>query len=406
MSTLLALLLIQELAPYAGPSERGVDVSTLERKLVVGYQGWFNAADDGAGRGWTHWTKDARKPLGPGNAKIDLWPDVSELGPGERFATEFERPDGRPAEVFSSYVPATVLRHFRWMKEYGIDAAFVQRFAADLGDPRVLKHNNVVLASCREGANREGRGYVVMYDLTGMKAGRMERVKADWRALRGQMKIGEDPAYQKHRGRPLVAVWGVGFSDGRAYTTAECSDLVDFLKADGCSVMLGVPSWWRELKRDAAADPALHDVLRKADVVSPWSVGRFGTPEQAKAHGEKVWAADAAWCREAKLDYLPVAFPGFSWHQMTGKALDQIPRRKGAFFWSQLVAAKRSGASMIYVAMFDEVDEGTAIFKCADAVPEGFLGMEGLPSDFYLKLAGAGARMLRGELPAGDEVPK
>ena len=404
MSTLLALLLIQELAPYAGPSERGVDVSTLERKLGVGYQGWFNTADDGAGRGWTHWAKDARKPFGPGNVKVDVWPDVSELAPEERFKTGFSKADGAPAEVFSSFVPATVLRHFRWMKEYGIDAAFVQRFAADLGDPRVLKHNNVVLASCREGANRSGRGWCVMYDLTGLKAGRMENLKADWRSLREKMKIGEDPAYQKHRGRPLVAVWGVGFSDGRAYTLAECADLVAFFKADGCSVMLGVPSFWRDLHRDAAPDPALHDLLKQADVLSPWSVGRYGTPEQAASHGAKVWAADAAWCREAKLDWLPVAFPGFSWHHMTGKALDQIPRRKGAFFWSQLVAAKRSGASMIYVAMFDEVDEGTAIFKCADQA--GFVGMEGLPSDFYLKLAGAGGKLLRGEIPANDEVPK
>jgi hypothetical protein len=245
-----------------------------------------------------------------------------------------------------------------------------------------------------------------MYDLTGMKADRMARLKDDWRALREKMKIGEDPAYQRHRGKPLVAVWGLGFSDGRAYTLAECDALVDFLKADGCSVMLGVPSWWRELKRDAAPDPALHAVLKKADVLSPWSVGRYGTPEQAKSHGEKVWGADVDWCREAKLDYLPVAFPGFSWHQMTGKALDQIPRRKGAFFWSQLVAAKRAGASMIYVAMFDEVDEGTAIFKCASDVPAGFLGMEGLPSDFYLKLAGSGAKLLRGEIPLTDEVPR
>jgi hypothetical protein len=119
-----------------------------------------------------------------------------------------------------------------------------------------------------------------------------------------------------------------------------------------------------------------------------------------------VWAADAAWCREAKVDFLPVAFPGFSWHHLHGKALDQIPRRKGEFLWSQLVAAKRAGASMVYVAMFDEVDEGTAIFKCADDPPAGFVGLEGLPSDFYLKLAGAGARMLRGDVPANDEVPR
>jgi hypothetical protein len=59
---------------------------------------------------------------------------------------------------------------------------------------------------------------------------------------------------------------------------------------------------------------------------------------------------------------------------------------------------------MIYVAMFDEVDEGTAIFKCANEVPVGtaskFLNFEGLPSDYYLKLVGTGTKLLRGELSA------
>ena len=64
---------------------------------------------------------------------------------------------------------------------------------------------------------------------------------------------------------------------------------------------------------------------------------------------------------------------------------------------------------MIYVAMFDEVDEATAIFKCTNHPPTGdgakFLTYEGLPSDFYLRLTGAGGRMLRGEIPATDALP-
>ena len=64
---------------------------------------------------------------------------------------------------------------------------------------------------------------------------------------------------------------------------------------------------------------------------------------------------------------------------------------------------------MVYVAMFDEVDEGTAIFKCANDVPGAgatrFITYEGLPSDFYLRLAGAGGRLLRGELPITEKPP-
>ena len=63
---------------------------------------------------------------------------------------------------------------------------------------------------------------------------------------------------------------------------------------------------------------------------------------------------------------------------------------------------------MVYVAMFDEVDEGTAIFKCANDVPTGtksqFQTMDGLPSDFYLKLVGQGGKLLRGEIPLSEKL--
>jgi hypothetical protein len=370
---------------------------------MCGYQGWFNCEGDGAERGWVHWTK-GRGPLAPGRAKFDLWPDMTELTPGERFATGFTRPDGTAAEVFSSFKKETVLRHFQWMREYGIDGAFVQRFITDLRDTRALRHNNVVLGHCREGANRSGRAYAVMYDLSGLGANRIEEVIDDWRALRERMRVTEDAAYLKHRGKPLVAVWGIGFSDGRKYTLAECRRLIEALKADGCSVMLGVPTYWRDLKADAINDPALHELLQLADVVSPWTVGRYRDDAGVRRHKEKLIAPDMTWCGEKHLDYLPVVFPGFSWHNMKGDPLDQIPRRKGDFLKAQFDAAISAGAEMIYVAMFDEVDEGTAIFKCTNDTPaageSAFLTYEGLPSDHYLRLTGEAAARLRAAKPA------
>ena len=65
------------------------------------------------------------------------------------------------------------------------------------------------------------------------------------------------------------------------------------------------------------------------------------------------------------------------------------------------MGAIRAGAEMIYVAMFDEIDEGTAIFKCAKKVPVGkstFVPLEeGVESDHYLKLVGEAAKILRKE---------
>jgi hypothetical protein len=64
---------------------------------------------------------------------------------------------------------------------------------------------------------------------------------------------------------------------------------------------------------------------------------------------------------------------------------------------------------MIYVAMFDEVDEGTAIFKCTNGPPVGanrFLTYEGLPNDHYLWLTGEGGRLLRGERIMQKAVPE
>jgi hypothetical protein len=150
-------------------------------------------------------------------------------------------------------------------------------------------------------------------------------------------------------------------------------------------------------------------VLKLADIISPWTVGRYADPSGAARHGEKVLKPDIAWCRGNKLDYLPVVFPGFSWHNMYGAPLDAIPRRRGAFLWSQFLAAKHAGAGMIYVAMFDEVDEGTAIFKCTNEVPRDagtpFVTWDGLRSDFYLRLTGAGGKLLRGEIEPLDALP-
>jgi len=404
----------ETMRPFAGKSMRGVGASTLNGKVVCGYQGWFNCEGDGAGLGWIHWGKDRKIRPGPGNINIDLWPDTTEMAPGELYATDFKFPDGGPGMLFSSFNHATVVRHFRWMRDCGIDGAFVQRFMWAKMEPLQFRHRNVVLHNCRDGANLYGRTYAVMYDLSPMKAGQIEAVMDDWRALVDHMKITSDGAYQRHGGKPVIAVWGFGFKD-RQVTVEDGLTLLRFLKNDpkygGLCVMLGVPAGWRRQERDCAKDTRWEELMGLADIISPWTVGRYRDAKDAEKYVTDLAAADLRWCADRGKDFMPVVFPGFSWHNLKGGAdpkavLDQIPRDGGRFLWSQYVAHKRAGAKMIYQAMFDEVDEGTAIFRCANVPPgTNFVTYGGLPPDFYMRLVGQGGRMLRGEAPVSDHMP-
>ena len=411
----VAVVEIYDVSPAAVTST-SVDASSLTGKVMCGYQGWFNGEGDGANRGYNHWAPGGRRP-GPGRVNVDLWPDLTDYGADERFPTDFVHADGRPAEVFSSYLRPTVLRHFQWMREHGIDGVFVQRFIHSLRNANSLRHNDTVLAHCREGARVHGRAYALMYDLSGLAPGQADFLIADWRRLVRETALTRDAAYLHHRGKPLLALWGCGFLDDSTRPTLDdWRKILAFLKDDpdagGLSIMLGVPSFWRTQTRDAIPDPALHAVLQLADVISPWSVGRYRTPAEAASHATTVWQPDLLWCRARGLDFLPVAFPGFSWSNLKGAGtpLDQIPRLQGRFFWSQVTAAKLTGADMLYVAMFDEVDEATAIFKCTDQPPVGtgvnFLTYEGLPSDHYLRLTGLATQVIRGDRAVTTEPPR
>ncbi len=400
------------LKPYDGPSVYGTDPSTLTGKVMTGYQGWFNCEGDGADLGWTHWGRGrSDTAFGPGNVTVEYWPDVSELDDDELYTTGFFNADGTPAKTFSSHNRKTVIRHFKWMADYGIDGAFIQRFTHSLDDETMRYHKDKVLSSAREGANRYGRTYSVMYDLTSTPDDKLYTVFDDWRMLREKMHITEDTAYQHHNGKPLMTIWGVGFNnDIKPRSGLEaCRKLIEKFKSDGCSVMLGTATGFRNQDRDALEDPKLHEVLLLADVLSPWSVGRFSDLPGVQSHVRKYWGPDIVWSREHDIDYMPVIFPGFSWHNNKGDKLGKIPRLKGEFLWSQIVANKKAGADMLYVAMFDEVDEGTAIFKCTNNPPTTggtqFLTYEGLPSDFYLRLAGAAGKLLRNEIPITETVP-
>ena len=386
----------------------------LTGKTICGYQGWFNAKGDGMDLGFKHY-EAPKKVFKPGHCTIDLWPDVSELDAKGRHDTAFRHKDGQVAQVFSSANRKTVARHHQWMRDYGIDGAALQRFGNSLKRDNLKRMRDQVLRNTRDAAKKFGRLWMNMYDISGMKRGEpQEVIPSDWRQI---VKAGvvNDRNYLRHEGKPVVAIWGIGFAGDRDYTLDDCAALIDRVSMGGrYSVMLGVPYYWREQNRDAIKDPVLHDVLRKADILSPWAVGRLRTPKEAHKRISHL-QSDIAWCSDAKLHYLPVIFPGFSWHNLKktqgeDASIGHIPRLDGAFLWAQAEAARKAGVKSLYVAMFDEIDEGTAIFKCTNNPPVGestFLTYKGLPSDHYLWLTGQIANRLRqGADAAIMQMPK
>ena len=381
--------------------------------VMAGYQGWHNTPTDGANRGWGHYLQNG--VFGPGNLKIDIWPELSEYK--IMYPTPFFHKDSSVAMLPSDHDYATTDLRFSWMKDYGVDGVFMQRFIGNtrLGDTR--NHFNKVLADGLIAARKYGRAIAVMYDFSGMRDTLDIPVFIrDWKNLVDSMKItsgGNHQPYLYHNGKPLVVLWGVGFNDGRRYTTNTIARIVDFLQNDpvygNCSVMLGVPTYWRQFGNDTEKNPALHELIKKVDIIHPWTVGRYINEKTFIKYNE-IEKADILWCKENKVDYAPTCFPGFSWHNLNLKTrFDQIKRDRGNFFWNQLSAAIKNGAEMIYVAMFDEVDEGTAIMKVSQDPPIGpspFLVFEeGIPSDYYLYLTGYASRVLKGKITLPSSIP-
>jgi hypothetical protein len=394
-----------------------VDATTLEHKMLFGYQGWFLCPGDGSpANDWRHWFRNGMPTAA--NLTIDLWPDTSELDADELFPTALSYADGSTAQLYSAYRAKTVARHFAWMKQAGIDGVSLQRFLSEVHDPRFFTARNQVTRNVQAAAEAEGRVFAIEYDVTGVdEAYLVEWLEADWRYLVDTLQVTASPRYLRDGGKPVLYLWGLGFRD-RPGTPADAATLIDWLTTSAdpqyrVTLVGGIPERWRTLDGDSNPDRAWARVYRSFDVLSPWTIGRFGDDAGADAYRATL-AADLAEATAAGKRYMPVVFPGFSWHNLFGGPWNQIPRRGGAFYWRQVWNAVGAGATMLKTAMFDEVDEGTAMFKLAPTasrLPAGAplvpLDADGraLPSDFYLRAGGAATALLRGDLPLSPSLP-
>ena len=447
--------------------------------VMAGYQGWHGTPGDGCPHNpaekWPHYASVAQSPFifEPGvlRSNIDFWPDVSEYPQTYQAPEAFELPDGSTPRLYSSYDESTVDLHFSWMKEYGIDGVFMQRFVSQLTDPSALNHSDKVLQSAMTASNVHARAISIMYDMVGMDASTSaDVILNDAAALKAKYNLDDRSKGQRyflyHNGKPLIGLVSVG-QQSAPYTVAQAQTIVDGLQDLGFSIMLGVPAYWREPGTgDCVNDNAITNLVKDADIIMPWLVGVYdydgtvsGTTngqftkyfsermEETKLGSWVITQGDFSQADAYGVEYCPLVFPGFSDRNMHPN--NQVfGRYSGDFYWQQIYKYINKGAKMLYVAMFDEIDEGTAIYKCLrkSEVPSNtyssdyyvvyengayrrsdtavsvsgsenwckkaselgvtFNGIEDdLDSDYYLWLTGQAAKVLKGEAELTENKP-
>ena len=397
-----------------------VDPSTLQGKVLLGYQGWFNCPGDGSPHNnWRSWSRGVPSA---DTLTVDVYPDLRELGADERCTVPGMTIQGKPAYLYSAWNRKTVMRHFQWMKQYGLDGVLVQRFVGTIADKEST--GDVVLKNVIAGAEAFGRTFAIEYDISGGKPDTFaQQITDDWKYLVDVLKVTSNPQYQRHDGKPLVSVWGMGLDEPGhpPANAADAKELIEWFESKApakyqATYMGGTPSRWRTLQNDAHKESEWAETFKEMNVVQPWTVGRYRDQAAVDRWKQDMLVPDLALAARNHQLYMPVIFPGFSWNNLKpASPANQIPRNRGEFLWRQAYNAKMAGAMVLKIAMFDEVNEGTAVFKAAskrsDAPDQGFwltLDADGynLPSDWYLRLAGEITRMFHGEAEPSEKMPE
>jgi hypothetical protein len=301
--------------------------------------------------------------------------------------------NGNVVRLYSNAAPGVVDLHFRWMYDYALDGVLLQRFLTDIQGGAGRTQRNIMLQQVSDAAAKYNRTWAIMWDASGASnANWANWIQTDWAFI---SRFTTTPHYLHENGKPVVCIFGLGLVNHNPEPTpAEAIALLTWLKQRAYVIGSG-PYWWRSETGDAMKN--YQTVHAAFDAIMPWAVGRYGNLNAFDNCFTTGAVGDAALCRGRGQDYAPIAFPGFSFHNTeAGKPLNEIPRLNGDFLQRQITRyLTLTGATFFYIAMFDEVNEGTAIYKaaanqneCPSNVPFLHMSSDGVarPGDYYLTL--------------------
>ena len=447
------------LAVQVEETEQAKPGSDLEDGVYFGYQGWHFAKGDGRlahpdikADDWIHWFENNKSNFA--NIHGDFWPDFTDYKKANvpLYNTQMKYPNGETVKVYSCWDYETVDLHIRWLADYGLKGIFFQRQSRTIDVPsqralfdRVALHVwkacekykiKFAMMPCNNYKDQPGD------DIVAWRQRLVKNIINDWKYLVDDLRLPNKPnysmidspmyAYQKDRkgiSRPVIGLWGLG-QDNRPMTAQDASQILAALHNNDryhVYIMAGVPTNWRTDPKSAA----WVNVYKNFDMISPWRTIFSMKDEQIKTMND-----DIAYCHDKGMDYNAVVSAGASSRHMRDKPDNRNlkPRLAGQFFWDQVFEVvkaydnfevsrglpNRSVPRFLYLAMVDEIDEGTALYKQAEIkahlpvnstgdptnalVPLNEDGVH-LDADFYLRLSKAAQDMLDDTLRPTKKIP-
>ena len=95
-------------------------------------------------------------------------------------------------------------------------------------------------------AKESGRTFAIEYDISGGNPETFaQTLKDDWAYLVDELKVTSHPNYQRHNGKPLLSIWGMGLNDG-AHPPADpqaAKDLIEWFKSKAPAQHNRSPTW-------------------------------------------------------------------------------------------------------------------------------------------------------------------